>query len=59
MSKMSKTLALIMAVVMSVALLAGCGGSGNAGAGTASAPAAEVPEGGYTFLWPRRLRSLV
>ena len=49
MSKMSKTLALIMAVVMSVALLAGCGGSGNAGAGTASAPAAEVPEGGYTF----------
>ena len=49
MSKMSKTLALIMAIVMSVALLAGCGGSGNAGAGTASAPAAEVPEGGYTF----------
>ena len=48
MSKMSKTLALIMAVVMSVALLAGCGGSGNAG-GAASAPAAEVPEGGYTF----------
>ena len=49
MSKMSKSLALIMAIVMSVALLAGCGGSGNAGAGTASAPAAEVPEGGYTF----------
>ena len=31
MSKMSKSLALIMAIVMSVALLAGCGGSGNAG----------------------------
>ena len=45
MSKISKPLALIMAIVMSVALLAGCGGSG-----TAPAPAAvEVPEGGYTF----------
>ena len=49
MSKISKTLALIMAIVMSVALLAGCGGSGNAGGGAAPAPAAEVPEGGYTF----------
>ena len=48
MSKMSKSLALIMAIVMSVALLAGCGGSGNAGGGAASAPA-EVPAEGYTF----------
>ena len=39
MSKMSKSLALIMAIVMSVALLAGCGGSGNAGSGAAPAPA--------------------
>ena len=48
MSKMSKSLALIMAIVMSVALLAGCGGSGNAGGGAAPAPA-EVPAEGYTF----------
>ena len=48
MSKMSKTLALVMALVMIMALLAGCGGSGNAGGGAASAPV-EVPEGGYTF----------
>ena len=47
--KLRKILALIMALVMSAALLAGCGGSGNAGGGAASAPAAEVPEGGYTF----------
>ena len=49
MSKMSKTLALIMALVMSVALLAGCGGSGNAGGGASASAPAEVPEGGYTF----------
>ena len=48
MSKMSKSLALIMAIVMSVALLAGCGGSGNTGGGAAPAPA-EVPAEGYTF----------
>ena len=45
--KLSKILALVMALVMMVGLLAGCGGSGNAG-GAASAPV-EVPEGGYTF----------
>jgi len=47
MSKMRKSLALIMALVMIMALLAGCGSSGNAG-GAASGPV-EVPEGGYTF----------
>ena len=46
MSKMSKILALVMALVMVVGLLAGCGGSKG---GAAAAPAAEVPEGGYTF----------
>ena len=45
--KLRKSLALIMALVMTVALLAACGGSGDAG-GAASAPV-EVPEGGYTF----------
>ena len=45
--KLRNILALVLAMVMTVALLAGCG-SGNAG-GAASAPAAEVPEGGYTF----------
>ena len=47
MRKTSKVLALVMALVMTVSLLAGCGGSGSAG-GAASAPV-EVPEGGYTF----------
>ena len=46
MRKTSKVLALVMALVMTVSLLAGCGGAG--GAGGASAPV-EVPEGGYTF----------
>ena len=48
--KFRKILALILALVMSAALLAGCGGSGSSGnaGGAASAPA-EVPEGGYTF----------
>ena len=53
--KLRKILALIMALVMSAALLAGCGGSGNAGGGAASAPAAEVPEGGYTFPLPEKV----
>ena len=50
MSKMRKTLALVMALVMTMMLLAACGGSGSAGGagGAASAPA-EIPEGGYTF----------
>ena len=48
MSKLHKSLALVMALVMTVALLAGCGSSGNAGGGAAPAPA-EVPEEGYTF----------
>ena len=43
MRKTSKVLALVMALVMTVSLLAGCGGAGGA-----SAPV-EVPEGGYTF----------
>ena len=47
MSKMRKTLALVMALVMTMMLLAACGSSGSAG-GAASAPV-EVPEGGYTF----------
>ena len=47
MSKMRKTLALVMALVMTMMLLAACGSSGGAG-GAASAPV-EVPEGGYTF----------
>lgn len=46
MSKMRKTLALVMALVMTMMLLAACGSSG--GAGGASAPV-EIPEGGYTF----------
>ena len=45
--KLRKIMAMILALVMATALLAGCGGSGNAG-GAASAPV-EVPEGGYTF----------
>ena len=58
MSKMRKTLALVMALVMTMMLLAACGSSGGAGGaasapvdgagGAASAPV-EVPEGGYTF----------
>ena len=47
MSKMRKTLALVMALVMTMMLLAACGSSGGAG-GAASAPV-EIPEGGYTF----------
>ena len=47
MSKMRKTLALVMALVMTMMLLAACGSSGGAG-GVASAPV-EIPEGGYTF----------
>ena len=58
MRNMRKTLALILAMIMALGLLAGCGGSGNAGGGAASAPV-EVPDGGYTFPWPRRLRSQV
>ena len=46
--KLRKILALILALVMATALLAGCGGSGNAGGGSAPV-AADVPEGGYTF----------
>ena len=46
MSKLSKSLALVLTLIMTMALLAGCGGSGNAGG--SSAPV-EVPEGGYTF----------
>ncbi|MBR3186283.1 MAG: extracellular solute-binding protein [Oscillospiraceae bacterium] len=44
---MRKTLALVMALVMTMMLLAACGSSGGAG-GAASAPV-EIPEGGYTF----------
>ena len=47
MSKMRKTLALVMALVMTMMLLAACGSSGGAGS-AASAPV-EIPEGGYTF----------
>ena len=47
MRNMRKTLALILAMIMALGLLSGCGGSGSAG-GAASAPV-EVPEGGYTF----------
>ena len=50
MSKMRKSLALIMALVMVTMLLAGCGSSGTAGGsgGAASAPV-EVPEEGFKF----------
>ena len=46
MSKLYKSLALVLALVMTMALLAGCGGSGKTGG--AAAPV-EVLEGGYTF----------
>lgn len=50
MSKLHKSLALVMALVMTVALLAGCGGSGASTTGGDAAPAAaEVPAEGYTF----------
>ena len=46
--KLRKIMAMILALVMATALLAGCGGSGNGGGAAAPAPA-DVPEGGYTF----------
>ena len=51
MSKLRRSLALIMALVMTVALLAGCGGkdAGSAPAATEAKTDQAVPEGGYTF----------
>ena len=48
MSKLHKSLALVMALVMTAALLAGCGGSSAPAASTDAAPA-EAPAEGYTF----------